>query len=330
MKPLEHLGQAHITSSAECRAAMVQAAQPHIPPQRTSPEDFLYNEAAGNPTRLVRGIAKIAGAEVIYTYEEPGEVVDPVPLLLTPGYCGIKSSYRQLRHHIALQGKPAISYRPARTQKFPASFQLSHLRDVTKLPSQVAWGVMRDVAEQHDKNLFDIAGHSFGGKTATDAANHKPEYVRSVLLVASVGLHGPIGLKEMRSRGRTCITGEIVPNLDQLARQGEARMALEAVHYIVRNPLRTLREGIAAGSCDIRRDVANLRQLGIKIGGLLFPADSFFHPEDVERHSGYLFDVLKQYADSSAMHVAPQLTPKPVAQALMDITRELNSTSLAA
>src|SRR5689334_13896609 len=64
-----------------------------------------------------QGIAHIGGTSIKFTFEQPLEAQDSVPLLLVPGYGGIKPAYRELRKAVVAEGKPAVTFKPPRTQE---------------------------------------------------------------------------------------------------------------------------------------------------------------------------------------------------------------------
>lgn len=275
------------------------------------------------PTKTINGVARIAGAEVRYTYELPQQVIDEVPLLIVPGYGGVKSAYQRLRQTVAAHGKPAVSFRPPRNQSMLGGLSPAHLLQPSKLQSQASWAVMRDIEMADGPGEFDLLAHSMGGQTAINAALHKPEHVRSIIFMASAGLDLHT-LRDMRERGTNFLKEELFPNLGRLAMGHHPKIAPDTLHYIFRNSRRTIQEGISVANCDIREKVKSLGGIGIKTAALQFPADRLFPLDGVVKHSSKLFDVFRVYSDPNAGHLTPQLDPVNVARANLSILEELH------
>lgn len=317
-----------VTNSPECQATMLRTYNDHIPQQRQSSGDFSLPEPERFSTNSITLIGKIAGSVVEMTYEEPDTVLHPEPILLSPGYCGIKSAYGNLRHYLAERGTPAISYRPPRTQENFAWLHPTHLKDVERLQAQAAYSVMREVKQAVGFEKFIISGHSMGGRTGVRTALEHPEYIDSLLLVGSAGLHGHHTLGEMMLRGGRVIKNEIVPGLPKLAENSSRSAGADALYYIFRDPVRTLREGVAVASCDSREDLTKIRNMGIGIGALLFGRDGFFEQDDIMKHSGNLLDVVRVIEDAN--HIEPQLNPEKNAAIQLEIVCALHATALRA
>jgi pimeloyl-ACP methyl ester carboxylesterase len=143
------------------------------------------------PTRVIRGVARIAGANIKYTREAPlheEDIKDPIPALIAHGWGGPELAYQELREEIAKRGKPAITYNSPRSMGWRNDLNPVHLFQVSKFSSQAAWGVIREVMTEHGDELVDAYGHSLGGQTAVNVTIHKPEHVRGVILDGSCGL----------------------------------------------------------------------------------------------------------------------------------------------
>lgn len=298
----------------------------HPSPSRRHP--FQLEEGVLNfprevyPTHRINGVAKIAGARINYTYELPEEVTDEVPLVILPGYGG--ANYANFRQAVAARGKPAVSYRPPRNQRLLAGLRPAHLADPARLQSQAAWGVVRDIADTLRHQQFDFSLHSRGGQTGTDLAIHKPDYVRSMIFVGSSGLDGH-SIADMAARIPRFLSGELLPALPKFTMDDSPVNMLDCLHYFLRSPLRTMREGVSIANSDIRTKVATLGKLGIKTAALQFARDSFFPLESVEASSAHLFDVFMVYPDPNAGHMTPQLEPQRTANAHLAVLEELHA-----
>jgi pimeloyl-ACP methyl ester carboxylesterase len=271
------------------------------------------------------GHARIAGAEVAYTYERPLEyITDEVPLLIVPGYAGIKPAYRRFREEIVQTGKPAITLRPVREQAIAAALHPHYLLHPGALPTRAAYGVLSDIQEQFDIDQFDIAGHSMGGWVVSLLASRHPAKVRSASFVASAGLEDH-SLATLIGRLPDFMAHEFLPQFPALAHDSGIRLAAETLHYVWRNPYRTCVEGIGVSSCDIRPTLSHLGELGIKTAIMNFGSDHLICNLTTQTEVGHIVDYCETHPDRSLGHLAPQLQPQVVASRLVDIIDTITS-----
>lgn len=263
-------------------------------------------------TIKTRGATRAASADIIYTLEQPAEETDNAPVLIVPGYGGIMSAYRNFRHSLAEAGTPAISFRVSRSQGKGDASPLNYLL-IGELASKATYAIMKDAHSRFGCMEFDLVGHSWGGHAATNVAMRRPELVRSVTYLASVGLEDH-SLAQMLGRSLAFVQYELAPALEQLVGDSGAKIALESLHHILRNPARTAAEGIAAARCDIRPAVKRLGALGVKTAAVQFSHDHFFPPEETTLHTKRLLDAY-EVMPGWANHLAPQLQPARVVEA---------------
>jgi pimeloyl-ACP methyl ester carboxylesterase len=276
-------------------------------------------------TQRFCGRAKIAGAEVDYTYERPLEcITDEVPLLIVPGYAGIKPAYRRFREEVVQSGKPAITMRPVREQAMVAALHPHYLLHPGALPTRAAYGVLSDVQKKYDIDEFDVAGHSMGGWIVALLAERHFNKVRSASFVASAGLEDH-SLTRLISRLPDFMAHEFLPNFPSLAHDTGVRSAIETLHYVWRNPYRTCVEGIGVSNCDIRPTLSHLGELGVKTAIMNFGSDRLIHNHTTQAEAGPLVDYCETHPDRSLGHLAPQLHPDLVASRLTDIIRDITA-----
>lgn len=278
------------------------------------------------PTERLRGVAKIAGAKVEYTLEQPADAddfTDEAPILLAHGYGGIKSAYQQLRTHIAQAGKPAITYRPARSMGLVGDLNPRNLFHPEELSGKAAWSVMRDVRDALGYEQFDLAGHSMGGRTIADIALLKPEHVRSAIFIASVGLDEQ-SVPRMIGRALHFLPKELPSVAGRAISNKQARIALESLHYIIRNPQRTLAEGLSAAAANLRAHIEELDEQGTPTAAIQFQDDVFFPFDSTRRASQDLFDVHHVYGNEKSNHLTPQVDPLGVSLAIRHVLDKLH------
>jgi pimeloyl-ACP methyl ester carboxylesterase len=259
------------------------------------------------------------------TIERPNleNLVDTVPLLWVPGYGGIKPAYRRPREGSAQEGRISATWRPIRDLSFVETFRLANLRHPELLPRRTLQSVINYVCDDTESDQVDLACHSMGGFIAALATVKDTERVRNLVLVASAGLEDH-SLLTLAKRSLPFFKGEFIPHFHTLREENEARMALEALDYFLRNPLRTMAEGFAVANCNIRDDIERVRDAGVMIGGLLFAADELFIEENVRDQAGHLFHILDTFEMPDVGHMGPQLHGLAVARAVVSISTRLN------
>ncbi len=283
------------------------------------------------PTERLRGVAEIAGAKVEYTLEQPTDATDQtddVPILLAHGYGGIKTAYQQLRSNIAQAGKPAITYRPARSMGIVCDLKPTNILHPEELSGKAAWGVLRDIRDTHGHQQFDLAGHSMGGRTIADIALRKPEHVRSAIFIASVGLDEQ-SVPRMIGRALRFLPKELPSVARRAIWDSRGRIAMESLHYIARNPQRTLAEGLSAAACNLRASIEDLDEQGTPTAAIQFQDDVFFPFDSTKQASENLFDVHHVYDNEKSNHLTPQADPLGVALAIHRVLTELHHDDLS-
>lgn len=308
---------------------VVEELAAFIPGQEIDPEEL--DVAQIFPTTLTRhkidvvdssGRA-IASTKTTIECPTPENLTDSVPLLWVPGYGGIKPAYRRPREGSAQEGRISATWRPVREVPLIETFRPANLRHPELLPRRTLQSVINYVCEETEADQVDLACHSMGGFIAALATVKDADKIRSLVLVASAGLEDH-SLLTLAKRSVPFVKGEFIPHFHTLREENEARMALEALDYFLRNPLRTIAEGVAVANCNIRNDIDRARDLGVMIGGLLFAADELFIEENVRDQAGHLFHILDTFELPDVGHMGPQLHGLAVARAVVAITTRLN------
>jgi pimeloyl-ACP methyl ester carboxylesterase len=286
-------------------------------------------------THISQGVVHIGGAAIKYTLEEPLEIEDPTPMLLVPGYGGIKPAYKELRGAVAQLGKPAVTFRAPRTQKRFATYHPKHLLHPERLLTQSVIGITKNVidrwGEKRGFTQLDIAGHSMGGPAIVGAGIIHPELFQTATAVASAGLDGH-NMFVLAGRVKGVVTEELAPLIKDVRVARDYKTVLHMAHYIGRNPWRTTTEGLAVANCNIREEVVTLGNLGVKTAALQFASDQFFPLDGVVAHSGDRFDHFREFPDSQANHMWPMIDPEGVAEELVSIVallKKLPSSEVA-
>ncbi len=299
----------------------------HLPSGGIFLPEGLY-EDLNLPTTLYPGSEIIANAEVRFTIEVPEDILDPVPMVYAHGYLGSEGAYSDLRNATARNGKIAITYDAPRTQDELSEFHPKHRNKPVRLLGQSVWAAMRGslkAAALYDlpmEEVFDISGHSMGGRSASLAALRHPDYVRTVVLNEAAGLEPHNTLTMLLERVPKFLKNEIRP--------AQLGLATGSLGYVIRNPFRTLSEGIAVSNCDIRAEVRRLGDLGIKSAIVVGESDNLIPGNRVARYSGEgVADIFAMYDDPRADHLWPQKRPLEVARTMTQLLERLHSDTPA-
>lgn len=297
----------------------------HLPSGGVFLTDPNLYEDLNIPTRIEHGIEKIGGAAVELTVEIPEEILDPHPLLFAHGYCGPQEAYAKVRKATARNGKIGITYGTPRTQENYASLHPTHLGNPTRLLAQAAWAAMRGSRKMSDKVgidlsqvRYDLSGHSMGGGSAVRVAKRHKDLVRSVILNESAGLE-PHNTIMMLGR-----LGGFARN--ELKESRDAALLLKSILHVMRNPVKLVAEGIAVSNCDIRKDVSQLGNMGIKTAAIFGLGDSLISAEKSFAHSDDIPDFFALYDDPRAHHLWPQTNPFEVAMAHKQMLERMHSS----
>lgn len=294
-------------------------------PHPTEPDVFVLEHPEVIST-VRQHVTRTGGAVIKYTVERPAVVEDPVPLLIVPGYGGIKPAYRELRKAVVQNGKTAVTFKPPRTQERFAALHPRHFLHPERLLAQAVLAISKDLIEiygdEQDFEQIDAAGHSMGGPGVINAAMVRPRRFRTVTSVAGAGLDGHT-LLDMAQRAPGVFSGEFVPSITDIRVRKDGRAIRDMAHYVGRNPWRTAAEGLAVGSGDVRDKVTVIGMLGVKTAALQFANDHFFPIEGVREHSEDRFDLFREFPDPNANHMWPQLQPEAVGNELINIVETL-------
>lgn len=311
--------EANHAFSAE-QAGSFETSPPH------HEEGFSIRERMVDVVRWPR-ITNISGATVKYTEHVPldtEDVTDETWTIVAHGFGGIQKAYYELADTMAAHGMRTATVEPVRSMGLINDVNPVHYREPIALNSKALWAVMRDLHKKRGAEVFDILGHSLGGRSGTEVARTHPDFVRNLALYGSVGVNGH-RLPEMALRLPKVALQELPAAGIRLTQLHGVGVGLDFARYVLRNPARTVAEGVAAGTSKIHDDVQAVREAGVKTSKVYFPKDGFFHPDSVAKYADGLFDMLHLYDDPNANHVALQTDAQGVVFAHLAITKELRS-----
>lgn len=283
-------------------------------------------------TVRLKGETSIGGRVVHYTCEFPlGGTSGDVPALIAPGYMGIEAGYGSLRGDLARRGKPAITFEPARAQKFRRAVHPKYLLHPDALAGRITYGVMQDAEAQYGFDTFDLVAHSMGGIAVSDVARRHPDHVRSALFMASAGLedHSVFSLSK---RLPPFFREELLPNMFDLGLSTNPRAILAMYRYIWRNPYRTCAECLNVCGCDNRDKLADIGNAGVKTAIMNFASDRLICNKTTQDEVGGLVDHCETHPNPSFGHLAPNLSKQSgsVAERIVYILDKINAPATAA
>ncbi len=296
------------------------------------PDQNQFNDLA-IPSEAFQAISeeKRGGAVTRFTVQIPETILDPVPLLIVHGYCGPEVIYEKFREAVAANGKPAITYRPTRTQDMSAAFSRQHRLHPERLLTQTALGALYGSAKLlkkkgHAPDAYDISGHSMGGRGATKVAHLHPEFVRTVILNEAAGLDGHSFTDFLSQRFPAFVAKELTPALlnSQFAYRSSRKIVMQGAEYILKNPYKTVSEALTAGGCDIKEDVSLLGKLGVASSILVAESDTMISAAGTARKSGHASDLFAVYGDPKANHLYPFTHPLETALTHLQIIEALH------
>ena len=289
-------------------------------------DEPVSTSAENYETVTYRRKIKAAGAVINYTFQVPvagngGSQLptDQTPIIIGNGLGGVEYAYSKLRDTLSKShGIPTATLRPARKQNPAQALHRNYRRNPFALPSRSIYGVMTDIAHNHDDvEDFDLALHSMGGLVGTKGvALRHPGMVRSVALMGSVGLEDQSLLKMLKRTPRF-IREEWIPNAAEITDSYDPKVVYDSFHYSARGPLRTLRESIGVTGADIRPTLPMLGRAGINSFILNFDKDTLTLNRQPDE------DVIESVDRSVVLqggfgHLSPQLHSSEVADELVD------------
>lgn len=272
-----------------------------------------YESAEG--TRIRRGVDRIGGAAIHFTDESPLDFEDPEPILYVPGFYGIKPGYSLPRHHTALRGRRAVTFKVPRSNGL-SGWHPNYLFTPERLTSQAAYAMFRRLLRDPGVNEVHIAGHSMGGPISAEIADHKPG-VGSVTLIGSAGLED----HSMFSLARKLpgfFAHEIAPSIPVLGRDFEVGVVKHMLEYALMNPRLTLGEIRQVTSVDARPTIKRLvsKKKPVPVYAIQMQDDHLFDEPTVHAE---VARYVTRYLRVPGIHLKPQLEPEETVDAILEV-----------
>jgi pimeloyl-ACP methyl ester carboxylesterase len=279
---------------------------------------------------LFSGHTQKAGAKIDYTLRMPRNVESMQPVLLVPGFGGIKPVYGELRDALANSLKrPVASFRHPRAERSVIHGSLTNkIFHPAKLGGQSVVAMI-DELHQHLGQNVTLAGHSMGGPNAVDGALRRPHLVEGVLMMGSGGLER--GQNSLRLAGRMpgIVIEELIPGLEEMANEDALKIGAQALYHVMRNPWRTTGEAIDISNRPLMtQELRQLGEYGIRTQALQFEQDHFFPVNVAIRDASNLVDSMLVMPEAN--HLAPQTQPERTAEYITSLLTHSAGSIVAA
>jgi hypothetical protein len=208
-------------------------------------------------------------------------------------------------------GRPAITLDP------PRDFG-GHLFDAGSQRARNIHAIIKKLRFEYGYDLFDIVAHSMGGIDTVGAAKVDGDKMNHVILAGSAGLIEGDTPAAILMR----LSGSIVhEEVQHLLKVDEFKIAAQGLWNVSSNLVRSVSEGIHAGTSDIRSEITTLGQNGLAVTRMQFISDKVFPLAQVEQsmtghnhHETHIFPLPQAGHNATAHH------PYEVATAVIGIT----------
>lgn len=289
---------------------------------------FLFHEQ--QPTVRLHGTVRVDGEKkpVEWTAEFPEELAYEGLTLLVPGFGGIKRSSRDERHANAVQGRPTISYDPARISGSIHENLFNSQELHTRTAEAVVFAVQDRISSDRsipnrgelDVDRLVLSGHSMGGFAVTTLGLKHPGLTEAVIYKGAAGFW-PLSISEMNPFGllqeinRYVASGRIEPSIRNLYR---------IVRYYTRDLSRTAGEATTCLTRDVSEQIAELGDIGINTAYLAFENDPLV---PAARARAIAKPIVQRFVTMKGVgHLAPQIYAHDTAWATWDLQQSMAST----
>jgi len=232
---------------------------------------------------------------------------------IVPGYGGPKLVYGPLREGFASAERgDTANIRQPRTRPFPYSMNAEEISNPAKLSKESVVVVIDELRRRYPGQKVTLVGHSKGGGDVVDATMQRLEDVEDIVLLGSNGLEADQSVVQMAKRAPKIVRQE-GRSLLKMRQDSTFRTLSQAAFHMLRNPLRTLSEGLEAGNRDLMAgEIATIRQAGIGVHAIHLELDQFFPVEIAGRDAAPLVDTFSVIEGLD--HLGPQTHPELVAE----------------
>jgi hypothetical protein len=289
---------------------------------------------------------RVDGARVTYEIDalEGTDLSTANWIQMDPGYVGIAAVYKVVSHFLAREGfAVARMGNPPRTQH-GRGWLPRNLLHPDFLLAEATSAITMHAHNKYQAAGIDMIGHSMGFPAVSKAARHVTKQYGSGIVNSVTGVM-PAGCTDisMIQTGKNALAMgkyEIAPNskllLAQLALGDKvvtpADLVKEAGFYVLRNPVRTMAEGLAVSyHCDARPGLTKLGEMGVRTAVIGSIADLLFPHDEMKEYIAQEVDLFVSHDDpETSGHIAPFLYPQATARLIAQTLRKLQASEIAA
>lgn len=273
-----------------------------------------------------RGKARITSRRSVhYTYQWPLDYVgsDAISVKLN-GLGAPESAYVKNREATVQLGKGAVTL--AAYQDFP--WALGSPRDMLRSErtrEEAVSAVLDDIDSLFGSGLvYDLEGHSTGGRTAVAVAEKSPERIRGLKLVNSAAVVEGQGTLDYLARIKAFFGDELVDDFDVLRHHFHRPKALaDFARYNLGDLFLLAGETFSISNDDIIERVKELDP-SVQASALDTLADRLTPNKSVEATLGGVLDLYRMHPNPWIGHLGMQVHPVEMAMELYAMDRELN------
>lgn len=193
--------------------------------------------------------------------EPDGEIQDPTPLVVIPGWAITLRTQNPLLSALHASNEHLVAV------EFPRSG--GNVENKDGIPAEVIRRahLIAELIRQRPEDQLDIVGQSMAAMALLAAAKIEPQIlskIRNVILVSPAGISGDDNFVKLVGR---YLAGHLPQDTASLlrGRWNMAVMSLESSKYIGKNPLRTLKEASAISRSDDYDALQVLKDAGVRV-----------------------------------------------------------------
>jgi predicted alpha/beta hydrolase family esterase len=269
--------------------------------------------------------AHVAGAKIhVYTHI-PGNITeDSEQILIADGYFSRARNYEKLAAFLARQGHIVTRHEPADGQAGYVRAHHSHW-DGDKLSCQAI-----DASRKKTNEILDLdpstkqvmIGHSLGAYHGAKFAEHRPQYVKQLIPVASAGMDKHDFPEMLERTGHVMMTH--LPDVAYELGANPAQFMYNSMMHVFEtfgSPSkfdRRFREGLTAVYCDTKSSLHKARQSGIPIDIICFTNDAY---STVDENTRAAKETDSRLHIIEGNHLTPQFEPERLASELDNIIK---------
>jgi pimeloyl-ACP methyl ester carboxylesterase len=290
-------------------------------------EGFLFEEPPGSYTP-VHGSVTVHGAVSEFTLNVPTELRSSRVMVYINGFGAFKKTMRGIANATAERGYANLRCSPIRGSergwredwKDATQVHVNHLEAITDVIADGA--VLRGVPNGKEIDIANVnlVPHSYGGDTAMRYALENPDKVDNVIMLMTVGMEDPAGLRFLK-RFPAFARHELFPFLISRERGLTLRDGKKALNHFFEDPIQTIGEAKACHIADNRLHLQTLRAHGIGTALLSGNKDNLVPADEMEKAAAYMVDV---YDRLDVNHLGPQEKPGLVSDAVVNALRRLD------